>query len=207
MTSLGAVVGLARFPVKSMRGEDRERLELDVGGVRGDRLWALRYADGKLGSGKSHRRFRKAPWLIECAAAYDDTADALFVHLPDGTRVAAGDPRLAELCGPEAELVREAPDAEPPSYQDQAPVSIVSTASLRALGQLLGDDVPADIRRFRKNIVIDVDGDEPWTEESWTGREVRVGGALLRITERVPRCVMTTLPQPGVPADGRVLKP
>ncbi|MDI3403529.1 MOSC domain-containing protein [Streptomyces cavernicola] len=206
MTSLGSVVGLSRFPVKSMRGEDRDRLDLDAGGVVGDRLWALRHADGKLGSGKNSRRFRKAPWLIDCAAAYDDTADTVSVQLPDGARVTPGDPRLAELCGPGAELVREEPDAQPPGHQDQAPVSLVGTASLRALGRLLGGDVPADIRRFRKNIVVDTAGDEPWAEEGWIGRELRIGGALLRITERVPRCVMTTLPQPGLPADGRVLK-
>ncbi|MFM9371627.1 MOSC domain-containing protein [Streptomyces sp. Da 82-17] len=206
MTVLATVVGLSRFPVKSMRGEDRDRLDLDARGAVGDRLWALRHADGKLGSGKNSRRFRKSAWLIDCSAAYDDAAGTLTVQLPDGARVAPGDPRLAELCGPDAELVREAEDAQPPSYQDQAPLSLVSTASLRALGELLGDGAPADVRRFRKNIVVEAEGSEPWAEEGWIGRELRVGGARLRITERVPRCVMTTLPQPGLPADNRVLK-
>ncbi|NBE56920.1 MOSC domain-containing protein [Streptomyces boluensis] len=210
MQSLGTVVGLARFPVKSMLGEACERLDFDARGAVGDRLWALRHEDGKLGSGKSSRRFRKEPWLIDCTARYDDTADTVSVRLPDGAEVAPGDPRLAELCGAGAELAREdtgeGAGQGVGSHQDQAPVSLVGTASLRALGQLLGDgdDAPVDVRRFRKNLVLDTD--EPWVEESWTGREVTIGGLRLRITERVPRCVMTTLPQPGLPADRRILK-
>ncbi|MFC7306121.1 MOSC domain-containing protein [Streptomyces monticola] len=202
MTGLGAVVGLVRFPVKSMLGEERERLGFDARGATGDRLWALRHADGKLGSGKSSTRFRKSPRLIECAAAYDEAAGTVAVTLPDGARVGPGDPRLAELLGPDAELTREGGA----SHMDQGAVSLVGTGSLHALGRLLGDDTPADVRRFRKNIVVDTA--EPWAEEAWIGREIELGagGLRLRITERVPRCVMTTLPQPGLPADRRVLK-
>jgi uncharacterized protein YcbX len=87
---------------------------------------------------------------------------------------------------------------------DAGPVSLTTTGSLRALGGLLGDDRPPDVRRFRKNVVIDLD--EPWAEESWVGREITVGAVRLRITKRIERCVMVGLPQPGLPADARVLR-
>jgi MOSC domain-containing protein len=59
----------------------------------------------------------------------------------------------------------------------------MSEGSLQALG------VP-DPRRFRMTITID--GVEPWEEHGWSGRELVAGDAMLRVTEPVPRCVVTT---------------
>ena len=66
---------------------------------------------------------------------------------------------------------------------DDAPVSLMSTASLAALGG-------PDGRRFRMTITID--GVEPWEEHGWAGRELEVGEALLRVVDPIPRCVVTT---------------
>ncbi|ATL28324.1 MOSC domain-containing protein [Streptomyces formicae] len=199
------VVGLNSFPVKSMLGVAHERLDFDARGAVGDRLWALRHADGKLSSGKNSRRFRRVPGMLEHTAAYD--ADGIpFVTAPDGEVLRPGDPRIPERFGEGVELAREGAE----SHQDAAAVSLVGTASLRALGDLLGDADPVDVRRLRKNIVVRTD--EPWIEESWVGREITIGaeGAgeplRLRVTERVARCVMTTQAQTGLPADNRVLK-
>ena len=39
----------------------------------------------------------------------------------------------------------------------------------------------------------------PHEEDTWAGRRVRVGGAVIRVDEPVPRCVVTTLdPSTGV---------
>lgn len=198
---LGAVVGLVCFPVKSMLGEEHERLVVDERGVAGDRLWALRYEDGKLGSGKDHRRFRRTPGMLEHTATYE--GDGPVVTTPDGETLRPGDPRIGEFFGHGAELVREGEGEA--SHQDAGAVSLVGTASLRALGELLGDADPVDVRRLRKNIVIGTD--EPWIEEDWVGREIRFDGGLrLRVTQRIDRCVMTTQAQRGLPADSRILK-
>lgn len=195
----GAVVGLVCFPVKSMLGEECERLVVDERGVAGDRLWALRYEDGKLGSGKSSRRFRRTPGILEYAAAYE--GDVPVVTTPDGEKLRPGDLRIGELFGAGAELTREGEM----SHQDAGAVSLVGTASLRALGELLGEADPVDVRRLRKNIVVGTD--EPWIEEDWVGREIAFeGGLRLRVTERIERCVMVTQAQRGLPADSRILK-
>ena len=34
--------------------------------------------------------------------------------------------------------------------------------------------------------------DRPHQEDEWLGREVRIGGAVVRVTKRDPRCVITT---------------
>ena len=40
---------------------------------------------------------------------------------------------------------------------------------------------------------------KPHEEDTWAGRPVRVGGAVIRIDEPVPRCVVTTLdPNTGI---------
>ncbi|MEV6754689.1 MOSC domain-containing protein [Streptomyces sp. NPDC051214] len=196
-------MGLIQFPVKSMLGEERERLVLDERGVAGDRLWALRHEDGKLGSGKNSRRFRRTPGMLEYTAVYegDEGGGDPVVTTPDGETLRPGDPRFGELFGAGVELARE----DEVSHQDAGAVSLVGTASLRALGELLGDSDPVDVRRLRKNIV--VGADEPWVEEDWVGREIAFDGGLrLRVVERIERCVMTTQAQRGLPADNRILK-
>ncbi|MGW6317699.1 MOSC domain-containing protein [Streptomyces sp. NPDC055099] len=203
-------MGLVRFPVKSMLGEERERLVLDERGVAGDRLWALRHEDGKLGSGKNSRRFRRTPGMLEYTAVYESDAGGEgdgkgggdpVVTTPDGETLRPGDPRVGELFGAGVELAREGEV----SHQDAGAVSLVGTASLRALGELLGDSDPVDVRRLRKNIVVGTE--EPWIEEDWVGREISFDGGLrLRVVERIERCVMTTQAQRGLPADNRILK-
>lgn len=201
---LGIVVGLVRFPVKSMLGEERERLVLDERGVAGDRLWALRHEDGKLGSGKNSRRFRQTPGMLEYTAVYEGDAGEggdPAVTTPDGDTLRPGDPRIGALFGAGVELAREGEVR----HQDAGAVSLVGTASLRALGELLGDSDPVDVRRLRKNIVVGTE--EPWIEEDWVGREIAFDGGLrLRVVERIERCVMTTQAQRGLPADNRILK-
>jgi len=213
------VVGLYRFPVKSMLGEEHERLECDARGVVGDRWWALRYPDGKLASGKNHQRFRRTPGMLEHHVTYDGDGTPV-ITAPDGAALRPGDPRIAERFGAGVELVREGES----SHKDVSAVSVIGTASLRAIGDLLGDADPVDVRRLRKNVVVETD--EPWIEEDWVGREITIGadrdgdgdggvdrgvdrgaGPLrLRVVKRVKRCVMVTQAQPGLPVDSRVLK-
>lgn len=83
-----------------------------------------------------------------------------------------------------------------------SPVTIVGTASLRALGHLMR--LPVEAARFRATLVVETD--EPWVEDSWLGAEVAVGEARLRIGGPIPRCaVIDHDPATGV-KDLRLLK-
>ena len=73
-------------------------------------------------------------------------------------------------------------------------VSYASVGALASRGALTGD---LDPLRFRINL--ELDGCEPYEEDSWDGRRVRIGGAVVRIQGQVPRCVVTTQD----PATGR----
>jgi uncharacterized protein YcbX len=68
------------------------------------------------------------------------------------------------------------------------PVTIVSSASVARLSREAGTDV--DARRFRS--LFELDGCAEHEEDSWEGRSVRLGEALVEIGEPVIRCAVTT---------------
>ena len=39
---------------------------------------------------------------------------------------------------------------------------------------------------------LELDGCEPYEEESWAGRQLQVGEATIEVGDQVPRCVFTT---------------
>jgi len=59
--------------------------------------------------------------------------------------------------------------------------------------------------RFRSNFLIDTDGDVI-VENEWPGRCLRIGSVELEVTTLAPRCVMTTLAQPGLERDRGILR-
>ena len=199
----GAVARLWRYPVKSMLGEECRQLELERRGFRGDRSFAVRHADGKLGSGKNTRRFRDTDGLLGFRARYaEDCPEIMF---PDGRTLRADDPRihdeLSVALGTAVSLAREAETA----HFDDGAVHIVTTAALAWLRtRLVGSRI--DERRFRPNIVVVTEGSTQ-VEQSWVGKVLQVGdGAKLRVAATTERCRMTTLPQGDLPADAGVLR-
>jgi uncharacterized protein YcbX len=89
-------------------------------------------------------------------------------------------------------------------HHDEGPVSLISTAALRRLHDLLGE--PVDPVRFRANLLVDVPGTD-FPEDRWLGRAVRIGSeVVLRPRQRLPRCVMIDLAQEAVPEHGQLLK-
>jgi uncharacterized protein YcbX len=92
----------------------------------------------------------------------------------------------------------------PGTFQDVAPVTVLTTASLRA-ARRLHPEGDWDPRRFRMTMLVETDGDG-FVENDWIGRILTVGGVRLSVFAPTPRCVMTTLAQPGLPGDREVLK-
>lgn len=102
------------------------------------------------------------------------------------------------------------------TFVDLAALHLLTTASLRRLADLLPASTIAT-RRFRPSLVVaptdaaadadaDEAGDDGWVENAWRERTATLGGARLAIGSATPRCVMTTLEQPGLPADRSVLQ-
>jgi uncharacterized protein YcbX len=92
----------------------------------------------------------------------------------------------------------------PGRFVDALPLLVVTTASLRQ-GRALHPDGAWETRRFRPNIVVDVE-DEGWVEDAWCGRTVRVGTAVVQPAAPCERCTMVTRPQPGLERDLEVFR-
>jgi uncharacterized protein YcbX len=88
---------------------------------------------------------------------------------------------------------------------DRGPsVSLLSTAGLDVLAVEGGATAALDGRRFR--MTFGIDGTDPFAEDGWLGRDVRVGDALVRPVDHVGRCAVTTqAPDTGM-ADFPTLK-
>ncbi len=105
--SLGTVVALRRYPVKSMMGEELNAAEVTERGVLGDRAYALvDTTDGKVVSAKNPRKWGQ---LFDCLALFLDPpvvalpTPPVRITLPDGSMIRSDQPdvneRLTALLG------------------------------------------------------------------------------------------------------------
>jgi uncharacterized protein len=197
-----SVLELWRYPVKSLLGEGLDEVEVDARGVAGDRLFAVTDRDGRIGSGKTTRRFRHLEGLFELRAR--SAGERPLVVLPDGRELSVGDPRLDRFLSERySDELRVCEESVVP-HHDDAPLHLLTTASLRWLQAALPRSV-VDRRRFRPNILLDVAGSDR-VEDAWVGARFRLGSTVIRILDRSERCVMTTNAQEELPKDPAVLR-
>jgi MOSC domain-containing protein len=99
-----------------------------------------------------------------------------------------------------------APSAVPEgSFMDAFPVSVIATSSLDHLAELQPES-RFDVRRFRMNVIVET-AEPGFIENGWVGRTLQIGRRLrLGVTMPDPRCVMTTVEQPGLPRDPEILR-
>jgi uncharacterized protein len=197
MPTVGSVVELRRYPVKSLAGEILSAADVDHRGLEGDRLWAVTDTDRKLGSSKSTRRFRKMDGLLRLTASYDRNLSPV-IGFPDGRRIPGSDPHvheaLSDHVGRPVQLLLE----ERVSHFDEGPLHLVTTASLAALPDHHGGPVSA--ARLRSNLLVDVGTVDGFVENGWIGLTLAIGTDLVvSIRDLMPRCVMVDLPQHELP--------
>jgi hypothetical protein len=95
--------------------------------------------------------------------------------------------------------------AAPGTLLDLAAMHVMATSTLARMADAHPDG-DWDVRRMRPNILID-DSAEPGDEDDWLGCDLHIGDeVVVHIVGPTPRCVMTTLAQPGLPKDSDVLK-
>ena len=185
--SLGSVVNITRYPVKSMRGEALDTVDIDFVGLPFDRAFAF-VQDGVL-SPFPWFTARDCPQMLQCQPTLSDGKwPEVRVATPDGEFDLASPELKAKLqdwSGIAASL-----RSDYRGCQDVAYVSVISTATIRALTEAGGVD--NDHRRFRMNFVVDI-GDEPFAENAWAGKQVTIGGATIAVHEPDRRCNMITL--------------
>lgn len=96
--------------------------------------------------------------------------------------------------------------AAPGTMLDLAALHILASSTLNRLaGEYPGGDW--DPRRMRPNMIIDAGPETPDEEDEWFGCDLHLGDeAVIHVVGPTPRCVMTTVAQPGLPRDAGVLK-
>jgi len=116
-------------------------------------------------------------------------------------------PHVEGITDPQDEQVTDEHIAvvAPGTFFDAAPLHILTTATLARLAVLAPDSSFA-VSRFRPNVVVDVDGEAGFVENDWVSHELRFGTVRASVFLSAPRCVMTTLAQPGLRADRGVLQ-
>jgi len=206
------VTALSATPVKSLRIGRRESVEADRGGVRGDRAFMLVDERGRMVNAKHHPALNQVvaeldgEWLrlrfpdghvVEGAAAPGEEMRIRFYSMMRAARAIAGpfSQALSEHVGSPLVLVAFADGRSAVDRGAAGAVTLVSRASVEALAERAGRE-HIDSRRFR--MTIEIDGVEPFAEDGWIGRKVRVGGATLEPFGNVGRCTVTTLdPETG----------
>ena len=149
--------------------------------------------------------------MVQVKAWTDPDATVLRLTFPDGRvvedDVALGDPietaihgrtavgrvvtgpwgeALSGFLGREVRIVR---CDRPGGTRTKAPVSLVSDGSMDALGAAL-EVGELDARRFR--MLIELEGSRAHEEDTWLGKRVAIGDAIVVPSGAIPRCAITT---------------
>jgi uncharacterized protein YcbX len=223
-TMAARLAAVWRYPVKSLQGEQLSEAHIDADGVRGDRCWGIRDTDtGRILTGRREPRL-----LLAAARSVDDGQPE--ITLPNGECLHGAGPQTngglsnwldrpvsLEAAGDSpagrAEFFADATDDTSPAIEwtmpsgrfvDAMALLVLTTASLRA-GSELHSAGDWDTRRFRPNLLIDIDADR-WIEDSWCGRVLHVGTVTIVPAQPCVRCTMVTRPQPGLARDLDIYK-
>jgi uncharacterized protein YcbX len=197
------VTRLSTTPVKGLALHHPESIELTEHGVPGDREFYLVDHTGRVQSCTHNRTLygltatfadevlevRRGDEVLRRGGVERGRAvetDLYGLHLVEATEVV--DPGwsalFSEVIGKDVTFLR----ARNQAY-DVEPATLLGAASVAELERRAGIDA-VDPRRFR--MLVDFAGGDPHVEDTWDGRLVRVGEALLRGGGPVQRCAATT---------------
>lgn len=201
-TVVGRVVGLYRYPVKSMAAEALTDATVSWHGLAGDRRWALVRTD-RPASGFPWLTIRERPELWGYRPVLVDASrpdgSAVDVRTPEGEVLPLADLVRAERFGAGVRAIKI--DC---GVFDAAPVSLVTTQAVSALSDLVGSAL--DVLRFRPNFVVEATNAESFPEDAWVGSVLRVGQAAVRIDQPDQRCVLVNVDPTDQRRDQAVLR-
>jgi len=206
-------------PVKGGRHLTHDAVDLALDGPVGDRVFCL--VDRSYGR---VLRTVENPSLLQARARWNagTLSVALNGRTVEGTPTPSGetftfdywgrDARLEACAGPWAQaysehLGREVVLCRCVSAGEVvygASVTIVTTASMSHLEERLGRCVGSE--RFRATFLVETKGSAAHTEDSWVGRELRLGEATVRVRAMVPRCAVVDLHPVTGESDVQVLR-
>jgi uncharacterized protein YcbX len=177
--TVGRLAEVWVFPVKSMAGALLEEADVVAGGLAGDRSWAVVDGAGQPVTAAQEPRLRDVvPHLTGGQLSLDVPGAAPGLAPPEAAAA------LTAWLGRPLRLDHR----EGTGYVDVAPVHVVSRGSMADAEHAEQCDA-CDIRAPRANLVLDLDASADVSERDWLGRQVSLGGAVLRMTEHPNHCL------------------
>lgn len=176
---IGSVAALWRYPVKSLAREELVRAEVRSDGFAGDRTAALLVASPdhpRAGKAFRGKEHNRLHTLREPAAAIETAA--------------GGGVDLALVSGER--------------YFDAQPVSLIFDRWLHEVEALVGR--PLEALRFRPNIFAHAAQGFNRREDAMGGMTLGAGTAVLRVVDKIRRCVTPTYDVRTGEADPRILR-
>ncbi len=202
-TPVARVVGLWRYPVKSMGAEALAKVDVSWFGVAGDRRWAFARS-GETQSGFPWLTLRERRDMSHYQPSFVEPArpdqSPTVVRTPAGALFDVTDPALAQELHPAG--------ARSIKYDrgvfDTFPLSLISTQTLDSLSRTVG--MPLEINRFRPNILVEAIDGGAYPEDRWLGHVLRIGSLRMRVDKRDGRCVVITIDPVTTERDPSILR-
>ncbi|MGC1504193.1 MAG: MOSC N-terminal beta barrel domain-containing protein [Sulfitobacter sp.] len=205
------VTALYRHPIKSHGREALERVRLEAGqSMPNDRRWAVAHDNAKTDGTEwapcaNFSIGSKAPQLAAINAVMNDATDEVTLTHPDRDPITVHPVRDAAklitwvmpLVPQDRALPARVLELVGRGFTDApyASISLNSIASHHAVESLA--QTALSPLRWRGNIWFD--GADAWDEFEWIDHDLRLGGAVLRVKERIRRCKATTAnPETGI---------
>lgn len=201
-----SVSSLAVAAVKGTRLVDVQQIQLGPSGARGDRSFYVIDDRDRMRNGKQLGELQTVvadydvdrEWLslafangarAEGQIEYGDACTTHFFSREYQARLLLGpwSEALSELTGQRLRLV--APETPAIDRGPEGAASIISRASVARLAEAAGAE-SVDGRRFR--MLIEIDGVGAHEEDSWLGRRVGVGSAVVAPHGNIGRCLVTS---------------
>jgi uncharacterized protein len=204
-----SIAWISVAPVKGLRLQQRDDVELTEDGVPGDRAFFVVDQRGAMVSAT-----RLGP-LVAVVPDHDARAGTLALRFPGGEQVGgpvelgeledvrfgrldlrarpvlgAFSAALSEHCGLSLRLFAAPPERPGVDRGRVGAATLLSVGSLERLRDAARNGTPVDPRRFR--MTFGVHGLDPHAEDGWIGTEVGVGDAVVRVLGNVGRCALTT---------------
>lgn len=200
---VGRVVGLWRYPVKSMRAETLTEVDVSWHGLAGDRRWAF-VRNAMARSGFPWLTLRKRGDMNLYSPSFVDPArpdkSLTVVRTPSGSTFDVADPALAaELYPTGARVIKQ-----DRGIFDTFPLSLITTQTIERLGEMVGERL--DVQRFRPNLLVEAADEWPFPEDGWLGCVLRIGEILMRVDKRDGRCVVVTIDPESTERSPKILR-
>ncbi len=178
-----SVSQLWRYPVKSLRGEALQSVQLTLDGIKGDRVVHVANQRGLL-TGRTRHGLLTLP-----VSTGPDGAPRIKGHRWDSAEAAA---LVHDHAGLDARLVA---DTDPERF-DVLNLLVATDGAVERLGY--------DVRRLRPNLVLS--GVPADLEPQLTGQAVAIGDVLIGVHSVRQRCIVTTIDPDTGEQDLKVLR-